>query len=63
MVVATPPNWEIRKILDPNSFDVTSSFKKHIVSVTGLDGTAQNYNVYVSEPTTQTNFAMKFNVN
>lgn len=63
MVVATPPNWEVRKILDPNSFDVTASFKKHTVSVTGTDGTAQNYNVYVSEPTTQSNFTMKFNVN
>lgn len=62
MVIACPPGWTISKILDPNSFDVTSSFAQQSLSITGLDGTPQTYTVYVSEPTTQSNFKMTFNV-
>ena len=62
MCIACPPGWTLSKIVDPNGFDVTSSFAKKTVSVTGLDGTAQSYTVYVSEPTTQSGFAVTFNV-
>lgn len=62
VVVACPPGWTIRQILDPNNFDVTPSFNKLTVSVTGLDNTAQAYNVYImNAATTQTGFTMKFN--
>ena len=60
MCIACPPGWTLTKITDPNGFDVTSSFTKYTVSVTGLDGTAQQYNVYVSAATTQTGFKVTF---
>lgn len=60
MAIACPPGWTISKVLDPNNFDMTSSFKSHDVSVTGLDGTAQTYKVYVSSPTSQTAFKVTF---
>lgn len=50
----------IRQIFDANNFDVTSTFTKSTVQVTGLDGTAQNYNVYINEPATITDFAFDF---
>lgn len=60
MCMACPPGWTLTKITDPNNFDVTSTFKQHTVAVTGLDGTPQNYTVYVSEPTTQNSFKVTF---
>ena len=62
MAIACPPGWTLSKIVDPNGFDVTSSFAVKTVSITGLDGTAQDYTVYVSEPTTQTGFKVAFNI-
>lgn len=50
----------IRQIFDTNNFDVTLTFKKSTVQVTGLDGTAQNYNVYMNEAATITDFAFDF---
>lgn len=61
MAIACPPGWTISKIVDPNGFDVTASFAKKSVSITGLDKTAQTYSVYVSEPTTQSAFTVTFN--
>lgn len=61
MCVATPPGWTIRTIIDPNGFDITASFSVSTVSVTCLDGSSVDYTVYVSDPTTQTNFTVKFN--
>ncbi len=60
MCIACPPGWTVGKITDPNGFDVTASYAKYTVAVTGLDGTAQQYNVYVSAPTTQTAFKVTF---
>lgn len=60
MAIACPPGWTISKILDPNNFDMTSSFTSHDVQVTGLDGTAQTYKVYVSNPTTQSGFKVTY---
>lgn len=62
MAIACPPGWRLSKIVDPNGFDVTSSFAVKTLSITGLDGTAQTYTVYVSEPTTQTGFKVAFNI-
>lgn len=58
MVIATPsvsPAWEVTKIYDPNGFDITSSFTKTTVTVKGVA-----YNVYMSNPTSQTGFVVKF---
>jgi len=61
MVFATPAsNGVIKTITDPNGFNVTDTFTQSTVSITGLDGTAQNYYVYVSDATTVTAFNMKF---
>ena len=61
MVFAVPAaNGAIKTITDPNGFNVTDTFTKSTVSITGTDGTAQNYYVYVSDATTVTAFDMKF---
>ena len=51
----------LRQIIDPNNFDVTGTFGVQEVNVTGLDGTAQTYYVYVNSASTVSNFNMKFN--
>ena len=62
MVFAYPKSYGvIKSIIDPNNFDVTATFTSTTVSVTGLDGTAQDYYVYVNGASTQSNFTMKFN--
>ena len=60
-VIAYPASYgDIRKILDPNSFDVTATFTKYSVNVTGLDGKSVSYNVYVNGAFTATNFKFTF---
>jgi hypothetical protein len=62
MVFAYPKaHGLLTKIIDPNNFDITGSFAKHEVSITGLDGTAQAYYVYVNGASTVTNFQVDFN--
>ena len=61
MVFATPAsNGKITTITDPNGFNVTDTFAESTVSITGLDGTAQQYYVYVSAPTTVSSFKETF---
>lgn len=60
LCIACPPGWTLSKITDPNGFDVTATYAKSTLSVTGLDGTAQTYNIYLSEPTTQTGYKVTF---
>lgn len=61
MVFATPvANGVIKTITDPNGFNVTDTFTQSTVSITGLDGTAQNYYVYVSGATTVSAFKETF---
>ena len=61
MVFATPKaNGVIKTITDPNGFNVTDTFTQSEISITGLDGTAQDYYVYVSAPTTVSNFKETF---
>lgn len=62
MCIATPPGWTLRQVIDPNSFDITGSFAKMTIPVECLDGSTQQYNVYLSAPTSQTNFKVKFNI-
>lgn len=62
VVFAFPASYgNIRQIFDPNNFDVTGTFQKSTVQVTGLDGTPQNYNVYVNGASTVANFTFRFN--
>lgn len=61
MVFAYPSSYgTIKSIIDPNNFDVTASFVQSTINITGLDGTAQSYYVYVNSASTQSNFTMKF---
>lgn len=61
MVFAYPKTYgALKTIMDPNNFDVTGTFTAIEVSVTGLDGTAQPYYVYVNGASTVENFNMKF---
>lgn len=50
---AAPAGWSVANIKDSNNFDVTSSYTTSTVSVTGLDGTAVTYTVYLSGKMTQ----------
>lgn len=62
MVFAYPKAYgALKTVIDPNNFDVTGTFTKQEVSITGLDGTAQVYYVYVNGASTVNNFNMKFN--
>lgn len=62
MVFAYPKSHgALRSIIDPNNFDVTGTFGRQEVEVTGLDGTPVAYYVYVNSASTVNNFNMKFN--
>ena len=62
MVFAYPKAYgNLKSVIDPNNFDVTGTFTKQEVSITGLDGSAQTYNVYVNGASTVNDFNMKFN--
>lgn len=62
MVFAYPKSHgALRSIIDPNNFDVTGTFGRQELNITGLDGTAQTYYVYVNSASTVSNFSMKFN--
>lgn len=62
MVFAYPKaHGKLKSIIDPNNFDVTGTFGVQEVSITGLDGTAQTYYVYVNSASTVSKFTMKFN--
>ena len=62
MVFAYPKSHGVLKtIIDPNGFDNFGAFSRAEISITGLDGTAQAYYVYVNGASTNTNFNMKFN--
>ena len=62
MVFAYPKAYgALKTVIDPNNFDVTGTFTKQEVSITGLDGTAQVYYVYVNGASTVNDFNMKFN--
>lgn len=62
MCISVPSNWNIRTIIDPNNFDITGSFVLKNIPITCLDNTSVSYKTYISEPTTQSNFTVKFKV-
>ena len=48
-IIAFPASYgTIKSVIDPNSFENVDKFKKQSFTITGLDKTAQNYNVYVA---------------
>lgn len=61
MVFAYPKaHGVLKSILDPNNFETIGNYTCSEVSVTGLDGTAQAYYVYVSGATTVSGFVVNF---
>ena len=61
MVIAYPKaHGVLNSILDPNNFETIGNYTRSEVSVTGLDGTAQAYYVYVSGATTVSGFTVNF---
>lgn len=62
MVFAYPKaHGKLSKIVDPNGFDVTSTYNCTEVAIVGLDGTSQNYYVYALGAGTTGTFKMTFN--
>ena len=60
-VIAYPKSYgNLKSILDPNNFENLSAFAKHEVKVTGLDGTEQDYYVYVSNASSVSGFKYTF---
>lgn len=60
-VIAYPKaHGVLKSALDPNAFENIAAFTKHEVQVTGLDGTAQAYYVYVSGAFTGSGFKYTF---
>lgn len=48
-IIAFPANYgTIKSVIDPNGFENVDKFAKQMFMVTGLDQTAQSYNVYVA---------------
>ena len=61
MIIAYPKSYgAIKKILDPNSFDVTNTFTRTEIKITGLDGSSQSYYVYANNASTVSGFTMTF---
>lgn len=61
MIFAYPSSYgSIASVLDPNNFDVTSTFVRKQLTIIGLDGTEQSYYVYENSPSTVSNFSMRF---
>ena len=61
MVFAYPKaHGVLKSILDPNNFETIGNYTCSEVSITGLDGTAQTYYVYVSGATTVSGFNVNF---
>ena len=50
----------LKSALDPNAFENIAAFTKHEINITGLDGTAQAYYVYVSGAFTGSGFKYTF---
>ena len=63
-VFAYPKSYGVLKsIIDANNFTVTDTFTRSELSITGLDGTAQSYYIYVSNgASTLSDFKYTFNI-
>ena len=61
MCIAVPSGWNLKTIIDPNGFDITSSFTTTNTNIYCLDGITRAYTIYYSGFTSQSNFTVKFN--
>ena len=60
-VIAYPKSYGVLKtIFDPNNFNVTDTFTRSEINITGLDGTSQAYYVYANDAATVSAFTFKF---
>ena len=60
-VIAYPKaHGALKSALDPNAFENISAFTRHEINITGLDGTAQAYYIYVSGAFTGSEFKYTF---
>ena len=61
-VFAYPATYtDLTSVLDPNNFEILGTFNKHTFTITGLDGKATSYKIYVSKaPSTVTDFQITF---
>ena len=50
----------LKSVIDPNNFEIIDTFTRSEIVITGLDGTAQDYYVYVSGAGTVTDFKIDF---
>ena len=50
----------LKSVIDPNNFEIIDTFTRSEIVVTGLDGSAQDYYVYVSGAGTVTDFKIDF---
>lgn len=61
MIIAYPKaHGVLKSILDPNNFETIGDYTRSEVSITGLDGTAQTYYVYVSGAATVNGFKVQY---
>lgn len=61
MIIAYPKaHGVLKSILDPNNFETIGDYTRSEVSITGLDGTAQDYYVYASGAATVNGFKVQY---
>lgn len=61
MVFAYPKEYgELSMISDVNGFNITSSFEKKVMSIATIDGSKQEYYIYMNNPSTNTNFKITY---
>ena len=59
-IVAAVCSRPFSSMIDKNGFNISSSFKMQRMSITGLDGKAVNYFVFVNDASTVSNFDITF---
>ena len=60
-IVAAVCSRPFSSMIDKNGFNISSSFKMQRMLITGLDGKAVNYFVFVNDASTVSNFNITFN--
>lgn len=61
MIIAYPKaHGVLKSILDPNNFETIGDYTRSELNITGLDGTAQTYYVYVSGAASVSSFKVQY---
>ena len=61
MIIAYPKaHGVLKSILDPNNFETIGDYTRSEINITGLDGTAQTYYVYVSGAASVSSFKVQY---